>query len=196
MVEKQVLIYFILFQLIGILLLIRFSLNFLNKNFNSIGFEFSSPKTDIFLGILVGIIWTSLQFLLLIPNTGGEDRADIQQMVSMYDGTTLGLMSYISLGVIGGGITEEIFNRGYFIGVLKDVFKNKKVGLWISAFISIIIFSLGHMPSNELEWFDILMPTIFYTLLFIYTKRLTASIIAHTLYNTSAIVLTYFIYYL
>ena len=113
----------------------------------------------------------------------------------MYDGTVLGTVSFIALGVIGGGITEELFNRGYFINILKNIFKNPKIGLWVSAILSIIIFSFGHMPTNSLEWFDILVPTIIYTLLFISTKRLTASIVAHGFYNMSAILLTYYIYY-
>lgn len=190
------LFYIAVFQLIGILLLLGLSLRLLNKKFKDIGLVFSNFKKDILWGLLVAIFWTSLQFLLIIPNTGGENRADIQQMLSMFDGTSLGSISYISLGVIGGGITEEIFNRGYFISVLKDVFKNPKFGLWISAIISIIIFSLGHMPSGPLEWFDILIPTIMYTMLFLYTKRLTAPIIAHGIYNASAIILTYYIYFL
>ncbi|WMN13001.1 CPBP family intramembrane glutamic endopeptidase [Marivirga salinae] len=116
-------------------------------------------------------------------------------MLTMYDGSLVGLLSFIALGVIGGGITEELFNRGYFINVLKDTFKNPKTGLWFSAILSILLFSLGHMPSSALDWFDILVPTIMYTLLFISTKRLTATIIAHGIYNMAAIILTYYIYF-
>ena len=116
-------------------------------------------------------------------------------MLEMYDGSLLGTISFIALGVIGGGITEEIFNRGYFINVLKGIFKNPTVGLWVSSVLSIVIFSLGHMPTSGLEWFDILVPTIMYTLLFIQTKRLTASVVAHGVYNMSAIILTYILYF-
>ena len=34
-----------------------------------------------------------------------------------------------------------------------------------------------------------------YTLLFLYTKRLTASVVAHSVYNASAIVSIYLMYY-
>lgn len=112
----------------------------------------------------------------------------------MYDGSLIGTLSFIALGVIGGGITEEIFNRGYFINILKGVFKNPKTGLWFSAILSIVIFSFGHMPHTTLDWFDILIPTVMYTLLFISTKRLTASIVAHGIYNMTAIILTYYMY--
>lgn len=184
-----------LFQFISVALLIYYSLRSINKNFSDIGWDFERWKKDSLLGLLVGLTWTLLQFTILIPNTGGAERADIQGMLSMMDGTIVGLLSFIALGVVGGGITEEIYNRGYFINVLKETFKNPKTGLWIAAVISIVFFSLGHLPSNTVEWVDILIPTTAYTLLFIYTRRLTAPIVAHGIYNMTAILATYFIYY-
>ncbi len=147
------------------------------------------------LGIIIGLSWTAIQVLFIIPNTSGAERADIKQMLDMMDGTLLSTVSYIALGVIGGGITEEIYNRGYFINVLKSTFKNQKAGLWLSALLSVLFFALGHMPSNAIEWIDILVPTVLYTLLFIYTERLTASIFAHAIYNSTAILIVYYLYF-
>jgi hypothetical protein len=166
-----------------------------NVSSAGVGLRFVHLKRDALLGILFGGIWTVLQFLVIIPNTGGSSRADIQGILELYDGTLVGTLSFIALGVIGRGITEELFNRGYFINVLRDVFKNPKVGLWFSAILSILLFSLGHMPSSELDWFDILIPTLVYTILFIKTKRLTASIVAHGIYNMSAILCVDLLYY-
>ena len=184
-----------IFQFVSIVGLLYLSLKILNKRFSDIGIKFDHVKQDFVIGLLFGGLWTLVQFALIIPNTGGENRPDIQSMLEMYDGSLLGTISFIALGVIGGGITEEIFNRGYFINVLKGIFKNPTVGLWVSSVSSIVIFSLGHMPTSGLEWFDILVPTIMYTLLFIQTKRLTASIVAHGVYNMSAIILTYMLYF-
>jgi membrane protease YdiL (CAAX protease family) len=189
------LLFIALFQFISVTALLYFSLKSLNKNFGDIGLKFVHLKKDSLLGLGFGGLWTILQFALIIPNTGGANRADISHMLTMYDGSIIGLISFIALGVIGGGITEELFNRGYFINILKDTFKKPKTGLWFSAVLSIVFFALGHMPSSALEWFDILVPTIMYTLLFVSTKRLTASIIAHGVYNMSAIILTYYIYF-
>ncbi len=188
------LLFMALFQFFSITALLYGSLKLLKKDFKYIGLRFINLKKDILLGIVFGALWTVIQFTLLIPNTGGANREDIKSMLEMYDGSIIGLLSFIALGVIGGGITEELFNRGYFINILKDVFKNPKIGLWVSAILSIIIFSLGHMPVTALDWFDILMPTIMYTLLFILTKRLIASIVAHGVYNMAAIILTYYMY--
>lgn len=188
------LLFMALFQFFSITALLYVSLKLLKKDFKYIGLRFVNLKKDTLLGIGFGALWTLLQFTLLIPNTGGADRLDIKGMLDMYDGSITGLLTFIALGVIGGGITEELFNRGYFINVLKDVFKNPKTGLWFSAILSILLFALGHMPVSALDWLDILVPTIMYTLLFISTKRVTASIMAHGIYNMSAIILTYYMY--
>ncbi|SMO86919.1 CPBP family intramembrane glutamic endopeptidase [Gracilimonas mengyeensis] len=185
-----------LVQLTTVGILLYYSLKILNKDFLYIGLSKKHWQADSLLGIITGLGWTALQFGVIIPNTGGAERADITQMVSMYDGSFLGLFSFIALGVIGGGITEENFNRGYFINVLKDLFENPNTGVWVAAVLSIVFFAAGHLPSDALGWFDILVPTIAYTALFLYTKRLTASIVAHGIYNMSAIILTYYIYYL
>lgn len=184
-----------LFQFTAVTLLIFYSLKSLKKDFRYIGWSFENWKKDTLLGLAVGLSWTLLQFTIIIPKTGGAERADIAGILTTMDGTAVGLLSYIALGVIGGGITEEIFNRGYFINVLKDAFQNPKTGLWVAAFISIVFFCLGHLPGNAVEWFDILIPTTAYTLLFIYTRRLTAPIVAHGIYNMTAILLTYYVYY-
>ncbi|SMG46887.1 hypothetical protein SAMN05661096_03321 [Marivirga sericea] len=189
------LLFIALFQFLSIITLLYVSLRILKKDFSYIGLRFVNIKNDIFLGLIFGLLWTILQFALIIPNTGGINRPDIQGMLAMYDGTLIGILSFIALGVIGGGITEELFNRGFFINVLKEAFKNPKIGLWFSIILSVALFSLGHMPSTSLDWFDILIPTVMYTLLFVKTKKLTASIVAHGIYNIAAIILTYYLYF-
>ena len=184
-----------LFQFVTVCLLVYFSLKLLKKDFQYIGLTKNNWQRDSLLGVITGLTWAALQFAWLIPSTGGATRADIAQMIEMMDGTLSGLLFFIGLGVIGGGITEEIFNRGYFITVLKDVFSNPRLGLWVASILSILLFTVGHLPTDAVEWFDILVPTIAYTVVFVFTKRLTASIVAHGIYNMSAILLTYYLYY-
>lgn len=161
------LLFIALFQLITVCSLIYFSLRLLNKDFRYIGWSWKNWQRDSLLGTLIGLTWAMLQFGLIIPSTSRAERSDIAQMVTMLDGTLTGTISFIALGVIGCGITEEIYDRGYFINVLKDT----------------------------LGWFDILVLTILNAVLFLYTKRLTASIIAHGIYNMIAILMTHSLYY-
>ncbi len=181
------LLWIALFQLISIFLLVRFSLRRLRLDWADIGGEFSHWLRDLLLGLGAGLLWTALQFLFLIPHTGGGTRPDVAQMVETLGGNSLGFWSYLALGVLGGGVAEEIFNRGYFIAVLGRLLGNRRSGLCIAAGISIFIFALGHMPDSPLMWLDILVPTVAYTLLFVSTGRLTASIVAHGSYNATAI---------
>lgn len=187
------LLYTALFQFLTVTLLVRFSLHRAGHDLRFIGLSFN--KKDVVIGALVGLAWTAVQFLWLIPSTGGAGRADVQGMVEMQAGGLTALLSFVALGVIGGGITEEIFNRGYFINALKETFTNPRTGLWVAAVLSLIIFIAGHLPSNSIELMDIAVPTLAYTILFIKTGRLTAPICAHGLYNLLAILLVYFLYH-
>ncbi len=188
------LLFIALFQLITVCTLVYLSLRLLRKDFRYIGWSGKHWARDSLIGLFFGLGWAALQLGLIIPNTGGAEREDIAQIITMFDGSLLGLFSFIALGVIGGGITEEVFNRGYFITVLKDCFHNPEIGLWVAATLSILFFAIGHLPKDMLGWFDILVPTITYTVLFLYTKRLTAPVVAHGTYNMVAILLTYLIY--
>ncbi len=184
-----------LFQFVTVLGLIGFSIKKNNWTWRNIGFN-GFNKLHIGYGLLTALVWLSIQFIWLIPSTGGESRADIQQMVAMMDDSILTLVSFLVLGVVGGGITEEFYNRGYFIKGMQDLFNNQKAGLLIASLSSIVFFALGHLPHDLISWIDIMVPTIFYTLLFISTGSLTSSIVAHSMYNAAAILLVYTTYYL
>jgi hypothetical protein len=183
-----------LIQALLILPLIYFGLKQMGIKKEKIGISSKNLGRDALVGICVAISWAILQFVWLIPSTGGADRKDIAQILTMIDGQWMNVLWYIPLGIIGGGITEEIYNRGFFIGAINETFDHSKLALWIAAIISILFFVAGHLPTNFVEWVDLLIPTIAYTLMFLSTKRLTASIVAHGLWNTLAVVLIYIIY--
>lgn len=183
------------FQFGTVCALLYGSLAYLGRDFRYIGLTAENSGRDAAMGLAVGLSWTALQIGWIVPATGGAERADVAQMIAtMEGGAVLGLVSYAALGVIGGGITEEIYNRGYFITVLKDTFENPRAGLWIAAVLSVLFFAVGHLPTNAVAWFDILVPTVAYTLLFVYTGRLTASMTAHGVYNLLSILSIYFVY--
>lgn len=137
-----------------------------------------------------------IHFLWLKPATGGAERSDIIQMTGMKDDSLITLLSYLFLGIVGGGITEELYNRGYFIRGIEYLFTNKKSGLLIASLSSVLFLVLGHLPHDLISWIDILIPTIVYTILFAGTGSLTPSIVAHSVYNGAAILLVYSQYYL
>jgi len=183
-----------IFQLLSIFTLIFFSLKSLNKDIAYIGISLKHWKRDIFIGLSITLIRLVIDFGFIIPGTGGANRPDILEVINSLDGTSLGLASLIFLGIVGGGIAEEIYYRGFFIKVFKDLFRNRKVGVILASLLSILFFSFAHMPTSSLLWYDILVASIIYTGLFLYTGRLTASIVAHGVWNMLAILIINYAY--
>jgi len=183
-----------IFQFITVCPLIYLSLRILKKNFRFIGLSTKNWRQDSLIGMITGLAWAALNFGLILPNTGGAERADVIEVLQGLDGTIAGLISYIILGVVGGGITEEVYNRGYFINILKGTFRNPNLGLWVATTLSILFFAAGHLPTNSIESLDILISTIAFTVLFLTTKRLTASIVAHGTWNMTAILVINYLY--
>lgn len=183
-----------LLQALLIIPLIYFGLRYMKINAEKIGISSKNWVRDTLIGISVAVCWAIVQFIWIIPSTGGAGRSDIVEILSMIDGRWNNVLWYIPLGVIGGGITEEIYNRGFFIGVINETFENSKFAVFVVTIFSILFFVAGHLPTNMVEWVDLLIPTIAYTILYLSTKRVTASIVAHGLWNTLAVVLIYMIY--
>ncbi|MDX5420296.1 MAG: CPBP family intramembrane metalloprotease [Hymenobacteraceae bacterium] len=181
-------------QFLLVVPLIYLAMKHLQTNLKSIGLTSAHWKFDALLGIGVALGWALVQFTWLIPVTGGAQRTDIAMMLSMFDGKIENVFWYLPLGIVGGGITEEIYNRGFIIVVLSNILNNTKAGVVIAGCFSVLFFAVGHIPTNAVEWLDIIVPSTAYVLLFIYTKRLTAPIIAHSLWNTLAAFLVYFLY--
>lgn len=181
-------------QLVLIFIVLQIALRLHGKEFKWLGWHFDHWPKFAAIGICVGLAWTIVQHFWLIPATGGVERADMQGILDMLQGGIWGLLGFLVLGIVGGGIAEEFFNRGYVIRGFQDLFANKQLGLWLGALFSILFFAAGHLPSNGVEWMDILIPTVLYTALFIWSKSLVPSIFAHAVYNGSLIVLTYYSY--
>ncbi len=182
-----------IFQLVTIYILLSYSLAKLGRSIRYIGFTSDHWQRDSLLGMVVTAVRAVIVFGFVIPMTGGAQRPDVQEVFNALDGTTLGLVSLILLGVLGG-IAEEFYNRGFFITIMKDMFNNERTGLWIATFLSILFFSVGHMPTSTLLWIDILVASIIYTSLFLITGRLTASMISHASWNTVAILVLNYLY--
>jgi len=183
-----------LLQAILIIPLIYFGLRYMRIDAKKIGLSSKNWIQDTFMGVSVAVCWAIIQFAWIIPNTGGADRLDILDILAMIDGQWVNVLWYIPLGIIGGGITEEIYNRGFIIGVIDVIFDHSKMAISLAALFAIIFFAAGHLPINLVEWVDLLIPSTAYTILFLYTRRVTAPIVAHSLWNILAVILIFIIY--
>lgn len=181
-------------QFILITLLIYAALRYMGLDFKDIGISDRIYPKDVWIGVTFAILRALIEFIWIIPATGGAQRVDVSEIIAMLDGSWINVVYYLPLGILGGGISEEIYNRGFFIGIPARLFNNSKVVVYTVSVISIIFFAAGHLPRNMIETIDILVPTIAYTLMFLYTKRLTASIVAHSLWNTLVVIVIFIMY--
>lgn len=99
----------------------------------------------------------------------------------------MNVLWYLPLGVLGGGVAEEVYNRGFIITVLEDILGNTRAATTVAAVFSILFFAAGHLPTGRVAWIDILIPSAAYVVLFLYTRQLIAPIVAHSLWNSFAV---------
>lgn len=178
-----------LFQLAAIVLLVAFALRTLGAGFSAIGWDFTVWRSDAAIGAALGLGWALVEMLWLIPAHGGAAEPNVARVIEGIGGSPAGLIGYLVLGVIGGGVAEEIFNRGFAINTLKAAFTNARLGLVVASVVSVALFMLGHIPQSGLDWLTILIPTLIYTALFVATGRLSAPIAAHAVHNAVVVVI-------
>lgn len=196
-------------QLVLVVGVLRVGTRMLGMTFQDIGLrapDFTSGpfRHDLLLGIGAAAVWIAVQFLVLFPQTGGAARPDIAEILQMVDGRWMNVLWYLPLGVLGGGVAEELYNRGFFITVLTDILGGGKTIArasgnpgWpalVAVALSVVFFAAGHLPSGLVDWVDILIPSIGYAALFLYTGRLTACIVAHSIWNSVAVAGIFLIY--
>lgn len=180
-----------LFQLVGVTALVWFALRSLGASLTAIGWRFDHWPKDMALGAVAGLAWALFEMLVLIPAHGGAAEPNVARIIEGIDGQVAGLIGYLVLAIVGGGVTEEIFNRGFTINVLRAALDNRRIGLWIAVTLSIALFMIGHLPVTSFDWITILIPTLIYTGLFLATGRLTAPIAAHAVHNGAVLAIIY-----
>ncbi len=153
-----------------------------------IGVTSAGWRGDAALGLAVAAAWAIVQFGLLFPATGGAARPDIAAILAMVDGSWADVAWYLPLGVLGGGVAEELYNRGFIITVLAGIIGGSRGALLVAGLFSTVFFALGHLPVGWVAWADILVPSAAYVGLFLGTGRLVAPMVAHAAWNTVAVI--------
>ncbi len=175
-------------QLVVVGAIVSGGLSLLRMEPVGIGLTARGWRRDALVGLAVAGVWALLQFGWLIPSTGGAERGDIAAILDMTGGQWVNVIWYLPLGILGGGVAEEIYGRGFVITALSDVLGNSTAGIAVAALFSMLFFAAGHLPSGWIQWVDILIPSAAYVGLFLHTRRLTAPIVAHAAWNTLAVI--------
>ncbi|SCL23944.1 hypothetical protein GA0070616_2821 [Micromonospora nigra] len=128
-----------------------------------------------------------LEFGVLLPASGGAANPEVQEILRMTTGGAVAVAAALVLGVVGGGIAEELYFRGFLLGAIPHRFTRPRVALRVAAVVSVLLFGLLHLPANALNALSIAVAGLVYTGLFLATRRLTAAVVAHALWNTAAV---------
>lgn len=159
------------------------------------GFTLENARADILLGAAVAVFWALLQFLLLIPLTGGAERADVVVNAEQIGTSLTGLAAFVLLAW-GGGLAEEVFFRSHLMTTLRGIFGESRFATGLVVAVPTVLFATVH--GYQGGWVGVLDTGIYggatLSLLFLWRGRLTSCVVAHALWNTIASVVI-FIWY-
>jgi len=150
--------------------------------------------SDVLIGAALAVAFALLQFLVVIPNTGGAARSDVVANAAQIGDSPWGVFGFIVLAWTGA-FSEELFFRGHFINTLWNLMGGSRPALFATIVATVVLFAAGHGYQG---WVGVL-DTGFYggltlTLLYVWRRRLTACIVAHALWNTLATIAIYLFY--
>ncbi len=180
------------FALVGVIrfllgsIVVALSLRLVHLRLQDVGLTSVQWRSDFLIGAGIALIFALLQFLIIIPNTGGATRTDIVANTAQMGESFSGMVGFIILAWTGA-FAEELFFRGQLITALRNLLGNTPFSLFLTIFITVVLFAAGHGYQG---WAGILDTGLYggllMSLLYLWRGRLTAPIVAHAMWNTVA----------
>jgi len=173
---------------------IALGLRLVRLRLRDIGLTTARWRRDVLIGAAIAVGFALLQFLIVIPNTGGAARSDVAANSAQIGDSIWGVFGFIVLAWTGA-FAEELFFRGHFITTLWNLLGGSRAALFVTAVATVILFAAGHGYQGWAGMLDTgLYGGLVLTLLYLWRGRLTACIVAHALWNTLATVGIYLWY--
>jgi membrane protease YdiL (CAAX protease family) len=167
------------------------ALRIVKLRLHDVGLVTTQWRNDAVLGAAIAIGFALLQFVVIIPNTGGAARTDIVANAAQIGTSPWGVFGFIVLAWTGA-FSEELFFRGHFFTTLRELLGPSGVALVATVAATVVLFAAGHGYQG---WAGVVDTGIYggltLTLLYLWRRRLTACIVAHALWNTIATVVIY-----
>lgn len=156
-----------------------------------VGLVSTDWRAEAAVGAAIAVVFALLQFLVVIPNTGGATRSDVVANAAQIGDSLWGVFGFVVLAWTGA-FSEELFFRGHFFTTLRNLLGGSRAALTAAVVATVVLFAAGHGYQG---WAGVI-DTGFYgglilTLLYVWRRRLTACIVAHALWNTVATVVIY-----
>jgi hypothetical protein len=109
----------------------------------NVGLTTMHAGADLLIGFGVAVAFAALQFLVIIPATGGATRSDIVANAAQIGDTLPGLLGFFVLAVFGS-TSEELLFRGLLLGGLAIVAGGGVGARPVATILVVVLFALGH----------------------------------------------------
>lgn len=156
------------------------------------GFTLDQARADLTVGAAVAVVWATLQFGLLIPLTGGAQRADVVVNAQQMGSSLAGLGAFLLLAW-GGGFAEEVFFRAHLMTLLRRILGPARGATALVLLVPTLLSALIH--GYQGGWVGMLDTGTYggatLSLLFLWRRRLLPCVVAHGLWNTLASVILF-----
>lgn len=162
------------------------------KGLQQMGVSLENWRADVLIGLGVGLLIGLSTFLeIALKGVWGTDTL---QAAQSFTGSPGRLISGLIAGILFGGVAEELYYRGHVIYSLRNLLGNHNWSVVVAATISAIMFGMAHGHQGTV---GIIATGVFgagYAILYLWRKRLTASIVAHATADVVGILIVYFVY--
>ncbi|MEZ4697384.1 MAG: type II CAAX endopeptidase family protein [Rhodothermales bacterium] len=188
------------FALVGLLKVslglaaLALGLRIANLRFRDVGLVADGWRRDAMIGLVVAVVYAALQFLVIIPATGGASRADIVVESERLGDSLVGVGGFVVLAWTGV-FFEELLFRGLFFHTVWRLLGGSRLAMYVTVAAATLTFAAGHGYQGLPGMIDTgLFGGLLLTLLFVWRGRLTAPIVAHAMWNTLAPIGIYLLY--
>ena len=155
-----------------------------------IGLVTTHWRPDLLIGIAAGVGWALLQFLVIIPVTGGAERSDVIASRALIGESWMGVAGALVVG-LAAGYNEELFFRGHIITTLRHALGNSKWAVGIAVFVSAFLFGITHTYQGWVGVLDTGTLALIMAALYLWRGRLIAPMVAHAVFDVLAITILF-----
>lgn len=173
------------------LVAVALALRLAHRRLRDVGLVATGWRREALVGLSIAVVFALVQFLVVIPLTGGADRSDVAANAAQIGDSLWGVFGFVVLAWTGA-FSEELFFRGHFFTSLRHLLGSSRTALAAAVIATVVLFAAGHGYQG---WAGVIDTGLFggltLTLLFVWRRRLTACIVAHATWNTLATVAIY-----
>lgn len=174
---------------------VLFALRLGGFRISELGWKSDQGRSDLLIGVAVAIGFAAIQFLVIIPATGGAARSDVVANAAQIGDTPLGLSGVLVLAVLGSS-SEELLFRGLILGGIATLGGGTVLARASATILTIVLFAFSHGYQGWAGIIDTgLYGGLLLSLLYWWRgARLIAPVVAHAGWNIIAAIIIYTIY--